>query len=180
MPRRLPLLVGLALCSVAHAAAPPAADLTAAAAWKGWTRPGRATEVEVRVTGLVALPATLEVVAGRRTARARIDTAAAAPLRLHVPIGAAEGVRLQLQQADGSTEFRELKLSRSESPILAVALAAGGPARLDGFHSVPVGAEDLPRNASAYAAVDALLLDGPTVAALDPQQLAALLARAAA
>jgi hypothetical protein len=180
VPRRLPLLVGLALCGAAHAATPPAAELTATAAWKGWTRPGRATEVDVRVAAPAALPATLEVAAGRRTARVRIDTPAAAPLRLHVPVGAADGVSLQLQLANGTTERRELRLSRSESPILAVALAAGGAARLDGFHSIAVGAEDLPRNASAYAAIDALLLDAPTLEALDARQLAALLARAAA
>ncbi len=180
MPLRLPLLVGLALCGVVHAAAPPAAELTAAAAWKGWTRPNRATEIELRVAALAALPATLEVVAGRRTARMRIDAQPEVPMRVHVPVGAGDGVRLQLHRADGSTERHELKLSRSESPILAVALAAGGQVRLDGFHSVAVGAEDFPRNASAYAAIDALLLDAATVEALDARQLAALRARAGA
>jgi hypothetical protein len=40
-------------------------------------------------------------------------------------------------------------------------------------------AEDLPRQAAAYASVDALVLDAPTLAALDARQLGALLTHAA-
>ncbi|MFO1216272.1 MAG: hypothetical protein U1E72_16960 [Burkholderiaceae bacterium] len=48
----------------------PQLELTATAAWKGWTRPGRTTEVDLRVTVDAATAATLEVTAGRRSAQA--------------------------------------------------------------------------------------------------------------
>ena len=41
-------------------------------------------------------------------------------------------------------------------------------------------ADDLPRNASAYSSIDALILDAPTLRALDQRQLGALLAHVAA
>ncbi|MFO1216271.1 MAG: hypothetical protein U1E72_16955 [Burkholderiaceae bacterium] len=56
----------------------------------------------------------------------------------------------------------------------------GDTARLEGFHSIVVAADDVPRNASAFASIDALLIDAPTLDGLDARQLGALLARAAA
>ena len=49
MSRRL-LLLGLALCCLASASAQPRIELSAAPAWKGWTRPGRTTEIDIRLT----------------------------------------------------------------------------------------------------------------------------------
>lgn len=180
MPGRLPLLLGLALCGIAHAAPPPQLELTATAAWKGWTRPGRTTEVDLRVTVDAATAATLEVTAGRRSAQAALDLQPARALRLQWPVEAADLVAVDLTPAQGPALHRELRLLRSESPILAVGLASGDTARLEGFHSIVVAADDVPRNASAFASIDALLIDAPTLDGLDARQLGALLARAAA
>jgi len=67
------LLLGLALCGIAHASPPPRIDLEATPAWKGWVRPGRSTELEIRVGTDAATRATLEVVAGRQTVRSDIE-----------------------------------------------------------------------------------------------------------
>ena len=55
-------------------------------------------------------------------------------------------------------------IARSESPLLGVGLVAGGAVQLEGFHAVALTADDLPRNASAYSSIDALILDAPTLA----------------
>ncbi|MCC6853803.1 MAG: hypothetical protein IT502_15995 [Rubrivivax sp.] len=49
---------------------------------------------------------------------------------------------------------------------------------MPGFHALRVAAADLPHQAAAYASVDALVVDAATLAALAPEQLAALLAHA--
>ena len=67
------LLIGLALCGLAHAIEPPHIDLTAAPAWKGWSRPGRATEIDIRVTADTPTKTALEVAAGRQVVRAELD-----------------------------------------------------------------------------------------------------------
>ena len=67
--RRLLLLI-LALCGIAQAATPPRIDLTVTPAWKGWSRPGRATELDIRLSTDAATPAMVDVAAGRHTVRA--------------------------------------------------------------------------------------------------------------
>ena len=66
-----------------------------------------------------------------------------------------------------------------QSPILAVGLASGDTARLEGFLASS-SRRTTCRNASAFASIDALLIDAPTLDGLDARQLGALLARAAA
>ena len=100
-------------------------------------------------------------------------------MRLHVPVGSADRVTVSLSLSGGGLERRELSMAQSESPLLGVGLAAGGAGLLDGFHTVALSADDLPRNASAYSSIDALILDAPTLRALDQRQLGALLGRAA-
>ena len=58
-------------------------------------------------------------------------------------------------------------------------MANGEGVALDGFHAIALAADDLPRNAPAYASIDALILDAPTLGALDQRQLGALVAYAA-
>jgi hypothetical protein len=60
-----------------------------------------------------------------------------------------------------------------------VAVATDGHAELEGFHTVELDADSLPRDAQAYASIDALIVDSQTLAALDEPQLRALLAHAA-
>lgn len=181
------LLPGLALCGFARAAAPPRIELTATAAWQGWSRPGRSTEIDIRLLADSSIRATLEVLAGRQTLRSDLELQPGRALRLHIPVGSAGTVRLTLAPgaaaSTGPLARQELVIAQSESPLLGVGLAPAGSIGsigLEGFNSIALGAQDLPRNASSYSSIDALILDAPTLGALDQRQLAALLAHAAA
>lgn len=174
------LLLALVLCGAAHAYASPRVELTPTPAWQGWTRPGRTTEIDVRVTSDTATHATLDVAAGLRSVRAEIDLQPGRGARLHVPLPAATAVSVSVATPDGATQRREVALARSEAPLLGVGLATDEPVALDGFHVVALSAQDLPRHAAAYSSFDALALDAATLGALDPAQLGALLAHAAA
>jgi len=182
------LLLGFALCGIAQAAAPPRIELTATPAWQGWSRPGRSTEIDIRLSTDTTVRATLEVLAGRQTVRSDIELQPGRVSRLHIPVGSvgtgAVTVTLTVAPEAGSPagppERRELVIAQSESPLLGVGRATGGPVGFEGFHTVALGAPDLPRNASAYSSIDVLILDAPTLGALDQRQLAALLAHAAA
>lgn len=178
MLRRL-LLLGIALCGIAHAATPPRIDLSATPSFKGWARPGRATEVDIRLTTDAATRVTLDVVAGRQTMRADLDLLPGRVVRLQVPVGSAEVLALSASASSGPPQRRDIDLSQSESPLLGVVVATDEPVALEGFHTVVLAADDLPRNGSAYASMDALILDATALGALDQRQLGALLAHAA-
>lgn len=184
MLRRLLLLLllglGLGPAGPAHAVEAPRIELTAAPAWKGWSRPGRATEVDVRLSADAATPVLLELTAGRGTMLVALDLQPGRPLRLQVPVAAAEQVRLSAVTPGSAPLQRDVAVAWSESPTLGLALAVAEPVTLKGFHPIALAADDLPRHASAYASVDAMIVDAPTLAALDPRQMAALLAHAAA
>jgi uncharacterized membrane protein len=170
----------MALCSAAHAPAQPRIDLTATPSWNGWSRPGRSTEVDIRVSSDAAARATLLVTAGLQSARAELDLQPGRVERLHLPVAAADALIIDTASAAAPSQRLELGIAYSESPLLGVALATNERVGLEGFQSVALSAGDLPRHASAYSSVDALMLDAATLGALDPAQLGALLAHAAA
>ena len=184
--RLLLLLPGLVVCGIAQAAAH--VELTAAPAWQGWSRPSRSTEIDIRLSTDTSVRATLEVLAGRQTVRSDLDLQPGRVMRLHIPVGSTGtgAVTVALTAVPGAglpagaLAQRELVIAQSESPLLGVGLAADETVGLEGFHSVALAAQDLPRNASAFSSIDALILDQPTLGALDQRQLAALLAHAAA
>ncbi|MFM9914896.1 MAG: hypothetical protein ACKVOX_03725 [Rhizobacter sp.] len=178
MLRCLPLL-GLVLSGLAHAASPPQIDLTAEAAWKGWSRPGRATEVDIRITTDAETHAHLEVVSGRRAVHTDLELQPGRALRLQIPVNSTERIAVTVGPQPGPVVRRDIGISLSESPTLGVALVAGDPVELGGFHTLSLAADDLPRNASAYSSIDALIVDAPTLSALDQRQLAALIEHAA-
>ena len=181
MLRRL-LLLGWALCCPAQAAAPPRIELTATPAWAGWSRPGQATEIDIRLRADTAARVTLELVAGRQTVHTELDLEPGRILRLQLPVAAAQTVALSAALPGAAPLRREVVIAQSESPVLGVAVAVADPARIEGiagFHTVALAADDLPRHASAYGGIDALVIDAATLAALDERQLAALLAHAA-
>ena len=95
-------------------------------------------------------------------------------MQIAVDAAPASGVRVQV--TPGPPAAREVALSQSESPLLGLALASGELVALEGFHAISLGADDLPRNGSAYSSIDALIIDAPTLAALDQRQLGALVA----
>ncbi|MEP7182738.1 MAG: hypothetical protein ABI886_11155 [Betaproteobacteria bacterium] len=161
------------------AIAQPRIDLAATPAWNGWTRPGRATEVDIRLSADTATRATLDVVAGSQIVRASVDLEPGRIVRLQVPIESAEEVAVSAASPAAPPQRREIRIAHSESPLLGVGLVIGDPVHLEGFHMVALDADDLPRNASAYSSIDALILDAPTLGALDERQLGALLVHAA-
>lgn len=173
-------VLALALCGIAEATAQPRIELTLAPAWDGWSRPGRVTEIDVRLQADTAARATLQIVAGRETVRAPLELQAGRTLRLHVPVGASDKLDAVLRGADTPPARQAISIALSESPLLGLGIVTGDSVRLDGFHSIALGPDDLPRNAVAYSSVDALILDTPTLAALDEQQLGALLSYTAA
>jgi len=173
--RRL-LLLGLALCCLASASAEPRVELSAAPAWKGWTRPGRTTEIDIRLQSDVETRASLDVAAGRESVGAAVELQPGRVARLQIAVRSAPASAVSVRVSPGPPAARDVTLAQSESPLLGVALATGELVALDGFHAIAVAADDLPRNASAYSSVDALVIDAPTLAALDQRQLAALVA----
>ena len=172
-------LVAFALCGMTDAIAQAHIDLAAAPAWHGWTRPGRATEVDIRLSADVATRVTLAVAAGREVVRTSLDLEPGRVVRLHVPIESAAEVAVSAAAAAAPPQRRDVRIAQSESPVLGVGLVTGDAVQLEGFHTVALDADDLPRNASAYASIDALILDAPTLSALDQRQLGALLVHAA-
>ena len=167
-------LLTVALCSGPTALAQSHPDLVVTPAWGGWARPARATELDVRVASDVATRATLTVNAGRQTLRAPLALEPGRPVRLHLPVSSADEIVVT------AGDLRQpVAVSRSEAPLLAVALQSGEPVHFADFHAVTVTPDALPRNASAYAAVDALVIDAPTLASLDERQLSALVSDAA-
>jgi hypothetical protein len=161
------------------AIAQPRIDLEATAAWNGWTRPGRVTEVDVRVSSDIATRATLDVAAGRQVVRANLDLEPGRVVRLQVPIESAEGVAVSAVSPAAPPQRRDVRIAQSESPVLGLGLVTGDPVQLDGFHTVALDGDNLPRNALAYSSIDALILDESTLGALDQRQLRALLVHAA-
>lgn len=170
------LLLILALCSSVHAATPPNIDLTVTPAWKGWSRLGRSTEVDIRLRTDTATPATVEMSAGRHIIRTGVELQPGRIVRLQLPVSTAEDLSVSVGVRAGTMATRHVGIARSESPLLASGLVSGDPVQLEGFHTVALAADDLPRHTSAYSSIDALILDGPTLRALDQRQLGALLA----
>jgi hypothetical protein len=171
-------LLALALSATPVAGAAPQVELTPA--WAGWSRPGRMTEVAVRVRADAAARGAIEIAAGAQSARTPVSLAAGESLQLEVPVASAESLEVTIDIDGAPRESRTQVLSLSESPLLGVGLASGGSARMEGFHAVPLVPADLPRVAAAYQSMDALVLDAATLRALDPRQLGALIGHAAA
>lgn len=171
-------LLALALLAAPAAGAAPQVELTPA--WAGWSRPGRVTEVGVRVRTDAPTRGTIEIAAGSQSIRTPVNLGAGEALALEVPVAAATTLEVTIDLEGAPRESRAQALSLSESPLLGVGLASGESARIEGFHAVPLVPADLPRGAAAYASVDALVLDAATLRALEPRQLGALIGHAAA
>lgn len=161
------------------AAAPvaPAADrlqLDVAPAWHGWSRPDRSTELEVRLSGVGET--TIVVTAGPR----RIETAAALeadrPARIRLPVPSVPTITVHAAGATGVTTDAVVALSMAESPLLAWVSPAAPPAEAPaGFRQVAFDSSALPAHGSAYASIDALVIDAAVLASLQDHQLTALL-----
>ncbi|MEJ6000144.1 hypothetical protein [Paucibacter soli] len=186
MLRRLLLPLGLALCGIAQAGQQqPLLDLTVTPAWQGWSRPGRATELDIRLSTSAPTRARLELLAGQQTLSTELELQPGRVQRLHLPLGPTVGRATVVASVTTATTpaapplRHDIEMAQSESPLLGLALVGEAGLQLEGFHAVALAADDLPRNASAYASMDALILDATTLGALDQRQLGALLSHVA-
>ena len=169
----------LALCAVCDAAAQPQLDLTATPAWNGWSRAGRTTEVTLRVRSSDPLHARVSVKGGAQSISSDLDLEPGRAVRLHVPIASAQVIMVTGKSGDKPLLKHELRIAQSEAPLLAVAMATD-EAIASGLHAVPVEPDALPRNGSAFSSIDALIIDGRALRALDSAQLDALVGHIAA
>lgn len=174
------LLLLAALAGAAQAAAAPAIEVTAAAAWKGWSRPERSTEVDLRLRSDRHRLVDIEVTSATQRTRARLELEAGAIRRLQIPVHAARELQVTVTSADDEPRRLDLSIAPSESPLLGVALGAGEAVALPGFHALALGAEDFARQPLAYSSLDALVVDARTLGTLEPPQLDAFLAAVAA
>jgi hypothetical protein len=122
----------------------------------------------------VATRASLDVEAGRESIGASVELQPGRVARLQIAVAAAPASGVRVRVTPGQAAARDVTLAQSESPLLGLALASGEDVALEGFHAVALSADDLPRNPSAYSSIDALIIDAPTLAALDQRQLGAL------
>ena len=161
------------LAGAAATAAPLQLDL--AGAWGGWSRPGRVTEAELLLLSPERTNADVTITAEAQVVRAQVQLAPGEPVRLAVPVPAAERIVATVVPDGMPAQQRELGLSLAETPVLAWVAPAGPPQPVAGFHVVAVDASALPENGAAYASIDALVVDRSVIGTLSERQLSALL-----
>ena len=164
------ILVALCLGS----ASTHAETLSVTAAWDGWSRPGRVTELELRIGDAVPGDYDIEIRGdGEHVIGSQITAVAGQESVLRLPVASGEDFDVTVRSADRGTVQAGVRLSLSESPLLGWAARPADEPAPD-FHRVFVGAAALPRHAAAYSSIDALVIDADTLARLDDRQLAAL------
>jgi hypothetical protein len=175
MLRALALLAVLGAASDAARSATPL-DLEAVPAWGGWTRPGRITELDVRLRSQQRDSVRVTLNSGSSRIRTVVQLEPGQQSSSAIPVRAAEVIGVGVGRARDLNASRTVRLALSESPLLAWAAGVSPPGELGGFHAVMLEPGQLPRTSSAYSSIDALVIDRRVVAALGQQQLAALLA----
>ena len=171
------MLLGL-LVAAGPAARAAALAVEAVPAWQGWSRPGRSTELEIRLTGHG--DAAVTVASDVQRIVTAVTVSADRPARLRVPVAAAPTVTVSAVVDDGPPVAVTAALSLSESPLLAwVASREEPPPSVAGFRTLSLTPAALPGNAAAYASIDALVISAGTLSALDEEQMVALLGHVA-
>jgi hypothetical protein len=172
------VLLGLLAAAAPAARAATTAAVEAVPAWQGWSRPGRSTELDVRVSGQGDAALTVASDAQRIVTAAAVS--ADRPARLRVPVTAAPTVTVSAAVDHGAPVTVTAVLSLSESPLLAwVASRDEAAPSLAGFRILSLTPMALPGNVAAYASVDALVISAGTLSALDEEQMVALLGHVA-
>jgi hypothetical protein len=175
-PRRmaaLALLIALAVVSAPGHAAPP--ELEAIPAWGGWSRPGRTSELDIRVASERREPASITVRSASGTIRSTVDLAPGQVIRLAVPVGAEESITVAAERAGRKGAATDVRFSLSESPLLAWVARSPPPATVAGFHSVAIAPAQMPAGSAAYSSIDALVIERDVLASMTQAQLAGLL-----
>ncbi|NJD30968.1 MAG: hypothetical protein FIB04_03700 [Gammaproteobacteria bacterium] len=166
--------VAAAACFAGRASA-AATDAEAFPAWDGWSRPGRVTEIAVRMVGQERRAVGVRIDSGGATVRTTLALEPGQPSVTFVPVRAAETVSVRATGSRRDGLARDLRLALSESPLLAwVAPPSAGPP-VAGFHTIAFEAQQLPHTASAYSSIDALVIERGRLPALAQEQFAALL-----
>lgn len=145
-------------------------------AWGGWSRPGRITEIELRLRSEQQDTVELVVHAGASRVRAQVPLEPGQQSRQAIPVPADEVITIETDRDGPSRERREVRLSLSESPLLAWVTLVPAPAATGAFHFIALEPGQLPGNSAAWSSIDALVLEHRLVPSLEQDQLAALLA----
>jgi hypothetical protein len=165
------------LWTLATAASATPAELTAA--WGGWSRPGRTTEIRVALEAVEPARGTITLRAGPQAYVAPFDLGSGGRLRIAVPLRATTDLSGTVELDGGGAAPRPIAVAFAESPLLAVVTGAGQAPAFAPFHVVATDPTTLPTHADAYSAIDALVVDGESLLALTREQLAALLGHVA-
>jgi hypothetical protein len=144
-------------------------------AWDGWSRPGRITEVEVRLRSQQRESAEVRVTSGGSSVRTHVALEPGQSSSISVPVRATEAITVHTGSDARRGGTREVRLALSESPLLAWVAPEGDASAFPGFHVVPFDPAKLPRTASAYSSIDALVIDRRLLPSLAQDQFAALL-----
>lgn len=175
MRRLRQLLTVIGCLAWAAAALSSPLQVEATSAWGGWSRPGRTTEVGLRLTSPSRTTAQVTITSGGQEVHSSVNLEPGEPLSLSVPVRASERVTARIAPDGVGRPQADVALALSEAPLLAWAAPALSPQTVAGFNVVPFDADALPHNAAAYSSIDALVVDRAVVDALDADQLAALL-----
>jgi hypothetical protein len=154
-------------------AAPP--EIEAVPAWGGWSRPGRISELEIRLVSQRRETATITIRSASGLIRSTVDLAPGTAGRLAVPVSAEESIVVEVARDGRKGSATDTGFSLSESPLLAWVANGPPPATIAGFHAVAIAPAQLPVTASAYSSIDALVIEREVLASLSQAQLAALL-----
>lgn len=157
------------------------ADATpqAAAAWRGWARPGAWSEILVRLPPANAA-GTLWITAsgGDEEVTAEVAMPRGAPTSVRMAVPAVQRLKLRAALPDGRRSAGSVGFRLAERPLLAWAVEEALPERndrQDAAHLLAVSGADLPHLSSSYASVGGIAIDSKALGALQPAQLAALL-----
>lgn len=173
--RRPGLLLTAIGCLASAAAHGAPLQLDAAAAWGGWSRPGRITEAELRLQSPSRTTAEVTITSGGQVVRSTVQLEPGEPARLSVPVRASERMIVRVAAAAMSPQQAEIGVALSEAPVLAWAAPVAPTRTVAGFHLVEFDAGALPHEAAAYSSIDALVIDHSVIGALAEDQLSALL-----
>jgi hypothetical protein len=165
------------LWTLATAAGAAPVELTAA--WGGWSRPGRTTEIRVTLEAVEPARGTVTLHAGPQAYVAPFDLGRGERFRIAVPLRATRELSGAVELEGGEAARRPIAVAFAESPLLAVVTSAGQAPAFAPFHVVATDPTALPTHADAYSAIDALVVDGESLLALSRGQLAALLGHVA-
>jgi hypothetical protein len=173
--RRADIIVTSIACLVGTVASATPLQLEVTAAWDGWSRPGRVTEIELGLQSPSRVTAEATITSGGQIIHSTVQLGVGEATRVAVPVQANERIVVGVASAGMASQTRAAGLSLSEAPLLAW-VTHGVPAHpMPGLHVVEVDPLTLPDNAAAYSSIDALVINRSAIGTITERQLATLL-----